>query len=65
MAISHTCMPSHLFASFAFLMFSVFFLSRKNERAYILQSVHNFLRLFNVLPNFPFTASETMGNYYL
>ena len=65
MAISHTCMPSHLFASFAFLMFSVFFLSRKNERAYILQSVHNVLRLFNVLPNFPFTASETMGNYYL
>ena len=26
---------------------------------------HNILRLFNVLPNFPVTASETMGDYYL
>ena len=23
------------------------------------------LRLFDVLPNFPFTRSETMGDYYL
>ena len=26
---------------------------------------HNILRFFNVLSNFPFTTSETMGNYYL
>ena len=26
---------------------------------------HNILRLSNVLPNFPFTTSETMGDYYL
>ena len=26
---------------------------------------HNLLRLFDVLPNLPFTASETMGDYYL
>ena len=26
---------------------------------------HNILRLFNVLPNFPFTTSEAMGGYYL
>ena len=26
---------------------------------------HNILRLFEVLPNFPFTTSETMGNCYL
>ena len=26
---------------------------------------HNILRLLDVLPNFPFTASETMGDYYL
>ena len=26
---------------------------------------HNILRLFDVLTNFPFTASETMGVYYL
>ena len=27
--------------------------------------VHNILRLANVLPNFPFTASETIDDYYL
>ena len=26
---------------------------------------HNISRLFNVLPNFAFTASKTMGDYYL
>ena len=26
---------------------------------------NNILRLFDVLPNFPFTTSETMGDYYL
>ena len=26
---------------------------------------HNILRLFDVLPNFPFTTSETMRDYYL
>ena len=26
---------------------------------------HNILRLLDVLPNFPFTTSETMGDYYL
>ena len=26
---------------------------------------HNSLRLFDVLQNFPFTTSETMGDYYL
>ena len=26
---------------------------------------HKFLRLFDVLPNFPFTISETLGDYYL
>ena len=26
---------------------------------------HNILRLFDVLPNFAFTTSETMRNYYL
>ena len=26
---------------------------------------HNILRLFDVLLNFPFTTSETMGDYYL
>ena len=27
--------------------------------------LHNILRLSNVLQNFPFTASEMMGDYYL
>ena len=26
---------------------------------------HNILRLFDVLPNFPFITSETIGDYYL
>ena len=26
---------------------------------------HNILRLFDALPNFPFTTSETMRDYYL
>ena len=26
---------------------------------------HNSLRVFDVLPNFPFTISETMRDYYL
>ena len=26
---------------------------------------HNIQRLFDILPNFPFTTSETMCNYYL
>ena len=26
---------------------------------------HNILRLFDILTNFPFTSSETMGDYYL
>ena len=27
--------------------------------------LHNILRLFDVLPNFPFITSETIRNYYL
>ena len=27
--------------------------------------LYNILRLFDVLPNFPLTTSETMGDYYL
>ena len=30
-----------------------------------LQYFHNILRLFDVLPNVPFTTSETMHDYYL
>ena len=30
-----------------------------------LQSFSTYFRLFDVLPNFPFTVSETMRNYYL
>ena len=30
-----------------------------------LEEICNILRLFNVLPDFPFTTSETMCDYYL
>ena len=32
---------------------------------YIYNQLHDILRLFDVLPNFPFTPSEKMGDYYL
>ena len=32
---------------------------------YSYNHLHNFLRLFDVLPNFPFTTSEAMCDYYL
>ena len=35
----------------------------KNTSIY--NQFHNILRLFDVLPNFPFTPSETMCDYYL
>ena len=45
----------------------------KNNNNIILKNIfnriynhfHNVLRFFNVLANFPFTTSETMGDYYL
>ena len=38
-----------------------------SAKSFVLSSYnhfHNILRLFDVLINFPFTASETMRNYY-
>ena len=35
------------------------------EAEITLNQFHNILRLSNVFPNFPFTKSETMGDYYL
>ena len=32
---------------------------------FLYNQFHNILRPFNVLPNFPFTTSEAMGDYYL
>ena len=31
----------------------------------IFNHFHNILRLFDVLPNLPFNACETMGDYFL
>ena len=31
----------------------------------VYNQLHNILRLFDVLPNFLFTTSETMRDYYL
>ena len=50
----------------------VFFNSVQNNKITSLTSklvptiiFYNILRLFDVLPNFSFTTSETMGDYYL
>ena len=37
----------------------------KINKQEIYNHFHNILRLFDVLPNFPFTTSEAMGDYYL
>ena len=37
----------------------------KSEEHYADDQFHDILRLFDVLPSFPFTTSETMGNHYL
>ena len=39
--------------------------SKKKEKKIADNQFHNILRLFDVLLNFPFTTSETMGDYYL
>ena len=37
----------------------------KKKVSFIYNHSHNILRLFDVLPNFPFISSETMCDYYL
>ena len=37
----------------------------KNKIKFADNHFHNILRLFDVLPNFPFTTGETIGDYYL
>ena len=39
--------------------------SSKESKFQSYNHFHNILRLFGVLPNFPFTISETMCDYYL
>ena len=36
-----------------------------NNKSITHNQFYNILRLFDVLPNFPFTTSETMCDYYL
>ena len=38
---------------------------QKYEMGQVYNHFHNILRLFDVLPNFPFTTSGTMRDYYL
>ena len=37
----------------------------KNKKEMTCNLFHNILGLFDVLPNFPFTTSETIRDYYL
>ena len=41
-----------------------FFLYTTTKSNGVYNHFHNILRLFDMLPNFPFTASETMRDYY-
>ena len=38
---------------------------KKNKKNFEDNHFHDFLRLFDVLPSFSFTSSETMRDYYL
>ena len=40
-------------------------ISNASKKYSIHNHFHNILRVFDILPNFPFTTSETMGDYYL
>ena len=37
----------------------------KSKEDFSDNQVHNIVRLFNVLPNFPFSTSGTISDYYL
>ena len=37
----------------------------KAKKIFADNQFHNILRFFDILSNFPFTNSETMGDYYL
>ena len=37
----------------------------KSKRKFRGIQCHNILKCFDILPNFPFTTSETMTDYYL
>ena len=45
----------------------ILFHQRLSMELVLLTDIHsqNILRLFDILPHFPFTASETMRDYYL
>ena len=48
-----------------FAKFSCYNKNIKSKKKFSDIQFHNILRLFDVLPNFHFTTSETMGDYYL
>ena len=52
------------FKFYILIMFSMFlWIKKKVKRSY--NNLHNILRLFDVLPIFPFTSSEKMDDNYL
>ena len=40
-------------------------IKRNMKKNYVDNHFHNTLKLFEILPNFPITASETKPDYYL
>ena len=65
---SHSDDMCHVWALPHIYKVTIFILQR-NRYTYLKVSsynlFHNILRLFGVLPNSPFSTSETMGDYYL
>ena len=56
--LSSICSSRHTNIRFTYITNNRFTSQNSNQ-------LHNIFRLFDVLPNFPFTTSETMHNYYL
>ena len=57
---------THLQCNFCFLKSGWRKKYQKGKLGHITSNqFHNILRVFDVLPNFPFTASEMMGDFYL
>ena len=56
---------SEIYVYFHFINCRTKIIKTRNWKLKTCNHFHNILRLFDVLTNFPLSASETMGDYYL
>ena len=63
--INIDCKKCYLAVILVFIQFKPMYKTKSFQNAPTYNQFHNILRLFDVLPNFPFTTSETIVHYYL